>query len=140
MSMLFRVLFCVGVVVPALLLRPSAQADTASVTIDGAQTYQMIEGFGANINHRSWNTNELPQVLDALIDAGGLTLFRVIYDSADWEAANDNSNPNVMNWDYYTNQVYNSEDFEKMWGLSAYLNGRGITDGLIYNFQGVGPD
>ena len=128
-----------GLLVPMLLLGRAGLADTATVTIDGSQTYQVIEGFGVNANHRSWNNNELQPVLDALIDQGGMTLFRVIFDKADWEATNDNSDPNVMNWDYY-NQVYSAPDFQKMWDMSAYLNQKGITNGLMFNFQGSGPD
>jgi O-glycosyl hydrolase len=122
----------------ALLLEPAALTALAAVTVDGAQTYQVIEGFGANVNHRSWNSSELPPVLDALIDQGGMTLFRVIFDKADWEATNDNSNSVVMNWSYY-NPVYSSSDFQKLWDMSAYLNQRGITNGLMFNFQGTGP-
>ncbi len=121
------------------LVQPAGPSDTSTVTIDGAQTYQVIEGFGVNANHRSWNNHELQPVLDALIDQAGMTLFRVIYDKTDWEATNDNSDPNVMNWDYY-NQVYSAPDFQKMWDMSAYLNQRGITNGLMFNFQGGGPD
>jgi O-glycosyl hydrolase len=127
------------VMVQLLLLGRPGLADMATVTIDGAQTYQVIDGFGVNANHRSWNNNELQPVLDALIDQAGMTLFRVIYDKADWETTNDNSDPNVMNWDYY-NQVYSAPDFQKMWDMSAYLNQRGITNGLMFNFQGNGPD
>jgi len=113
-------------------------ASGATITVNGAQTYQTIDGFGVNANHRSWNGAELQPVLDALIDQAGMTLFRVIYDNADWEAANDNGDSNTLNWTYY-NSVYNSAEFNKLWDMSAYLNSRGITDGLIYNFQGPGP-
>ena len=133
-----RVCLCLGMIVPALLLVPAGRADTVSVTIDGSQARQVIEGFGANINHRSWNDKDLEPVLDALIDRAGMTLFRVIFDKADWEAVNDDSSPTVMNWSYY-NQIYSTSDFQKMWDLSAYLNRRGVTDGLMFNFQGIGP-
>ncbi len=125
-------------IVPALLLGATGLAGTVSATIDGSITYQSIEGFGANVNHRSWNNNELKPVLDALIDRAGMTLFRVIFDKADWEAANDNSDPGFMNWSYY-NQVYSTPDFQKMWDMAAYLNHKGITDGMMFNFQGGGP-
>jgi O-glycosyl hydrolase len=129
---------CLGLAVAALL---SASVSAAVITIDGSLTYQVIEGFGANINHRSWNTNELPRVLDALIDQAGMTLFRVIFDKTDWEAANDNGDPNIIDWGYYgSTNVYASPDFEKLWGIMAYLNRKGITDGLMPNFQGTGPD
>ena len=124
--------------VPALLLGPAALADPATLTLDGSQTYQLIEGFGANINHRSWSTNELPPILDALIDQEGMTLFRVIFDKPDCELTNDNSDPTVMNWDYY-DQLYSVPDFQKLWGITAYLNQKGITNGVMFNFQGPGP-
>src|SRR5262245_33505480 len=111
----------------------------ATVSIDGAKQFQTIEGFGVNANHRSWNNNDLKPVLDALIDQGGMTLFRVIYDKADWETTNDNSDPSAFNWSYY-NQVYSSPDFQKLWNMGAYLNQKGIADGLFFNFQGIGPD
>jgi O-glycosyl hydrolase len=34
----------------------------AAVTFNGAVTYQTIEGFGANINHRSWTNDDLKRV------------------------------------------------------------------------------
>lgn len=110
----------------------------ASVTVDGTRTNQLIEGFGVNANHRSWSGNELKPVLDALIDQAGMTLFRVIYDNTDWEATNDNADPNVFNWTYY-NTVYAGGDFQKMWDQIAYLNQRGISNGIVLNFMGPGP-
>jgi O-glycosyl hydrolase len=118
----------------ALALVTSA-AGAAPVTIDGAQTYQVIDGFGVNANHRSWTNNELQMVLDALIDQAGMTLFHVIFDNNNWEATNDNSNASVMNWDYY-NTVYSAPEFQKLWGIMAYLNQRGITNGLVPSFEG----
>src|SRR5664280_3387546 len=96
---------CVGIAIMALLPALSGPAGAATVTINGAQTYQVIDGFGVNANHRSWTNNELQPVLDAMIDQAGMTLFRVIYDRTDWEATNDNTNSAVMNWSYY-NTVY----------------------------------
>jgi O-glycosyl hydrolase len=111
---------------------------SASITINGAQTYQVIDGFGVNANHRGWNGTELQPVLNALIDQAGMTLFRIVYDKTDWEATNDNSNPAIMNWTYY-NTIYNSAEFNKLWDMTAYLNQRGITDGTIFNFMGASP-
>ena len=66
---------------------------------------QTIEGFGGDINHRSWNNDDLKPVIDGLVDQAGMTLFRVIYDKTDWEATNENASPYVMNWDYYNQAV-----------------------------------
>ena len=127
------------IVVPvALAMLVFQTLGAATVTFNGGVTYQTIEGFGANINHRSWTNDDLKPVIDALVDQAGMTLFRVIYDKTDWEATNDNASPYVMNWDYY-NQVYSSPEFEKLWGLAAYLNQKGISNGLMFNFQGNGP-
>jgi len=112
--------------------------EAAAITFDGSVTNQVIDGFGVNANHRSWNNDDLKPVIDALVDQAGMTLFRVVYDKTDWEATNDNSDPNVMNWNYYS-QVYSSDDFQRMWGLVGYLNQKGISNGLMLNFQGNGP-
>ena len=113
-------------------------AGAATVTINGAQTFQIIDGFGVNANHRSWTNSELQPVINALIDQGGMTLFRVIYDRTDWEATNDNADSTVMNWTYY-NTVYSSPEFQKLWSLIAYLDQRGMSNGVMLNFQGNGP-
>ena len=110
----------------------------ATITIDGLVTNQIIEGFGANINSWGWTNQELKPGIDGLIDGAGMTLFRVVVENG-WEATNDNDDPNVMNWDYY-NALYSSPDFEKVWGIIGYLNQRGITNGVVLNFQGPGPD
>jgi hypothetical protein len=117
--------------VAVLTVLPAA----GTLTINGAQTYQTIDGFGVNANHRSWTNNELQPVLDALIDQAGMTLFHVIFDNNNWEATNDNSDPNVMNWTYY-NSVYSAPEFQKLWGIMRYLNQRGITNGLVPDFEG----
>src|ERR1700723_812167 len=57
----------------------------ANVTVDGSQTFQTIDGFGVNMNHRSWTNNELQPAINLLVNQAGMTLFRVIYDRTDWE-------------------------------------------------------
>jgi O-glycosyl hydrolase len=134
----FMVLSCRAVLTGVMLFAARVHSQPVTVVIDGSRTYQTIDGFGVNANARSWTNSELQPVLDTLIDQGGMTLFRVLHDKADWEALNDNADPNVMDWSYYTS-VYSSPDFEAMWGLVGYLNGKGITNGVMFNFQGTGP-
>jgi len=123
-----------------LLLALEWRTGAAVVTVDGSQTYQIIDGFGVNLNH--WNTNEVGPVIDALVDQAGMTLFRVILDHSDWEATNTNSSPSItnwgVNWAYYTS-VYNTADFEDLWDTIGYLNKKGITNGISLSFMGVGP-
>ena len=124
-------------ILPALLMIQTLGA--ATVTFNGGVTNQVIDGFGVNANHRSWNNEELKPVIDALVDQAGMTLFRVVYDDANWETNNDNSDPNVMNWAYYA-PLYSNAEFTKLWELVAYLNNKGITtNGVILNFMGPGP-
>jgi O-glycosyl hydrolase len=108
----------------------------ATITVNANNSYQVIDGFGVNINH--WNINEVQPVLDAFVDQAGMTLFRMLYDRTDWEASNDNGDPNVMNWGYY-NDVYSAAGFQTLWDDIAYLNQKGIADGVMLNFMGRGP-
>ena len=64
-----------------------------------------------------------------------MTLFRVVFNNG-WEATNDNNDPNVMNQAYY-DALYRGPEFEKLWGLIGYLNQKGITNGIMLNFQGA---
>ncbi len=91
-----------------------------TVTINGAKTYQIIDGFGVNANHRSWRGDELKPVLDALIDQAGMTLFRVVFDNTDWSSPTD-------------------ARLTPLWDMFAYLNGRGLTNSVFFNFMGPGP-
>ena len=108
------------------------------ITFDGARIAQVIDGFGVNANHRSWNGTELQPVLDALIDQAGMTQFRIVYDNTDWEAVNDNADPTLLDWSYY-NALYGSSAFTRLWDMTAYLNQRGLKDGVFFNFMGPGP-
>ena len=40
-----------------------------------------------------------------------------------------------MNWTYY-DSVYSAPNFQKVWGMMAYLNQRGITNGVMPKFGG----
>ena len=109
-----------------------------SLAINGAQMFQTMDGFGISANSASWNNGELIPAIDMLIDQNGSTIWRVIVENADWEATNDNADPNVFNLTYY-NAVCSSAKFEELWALMAYLNSKGITNNLILNFMGPGP-
>ena len=109
-----------------------------TITVNGANTFQVIDGFGVNANSHSWTNTELQPVLDALIDQAGLSLFQLNIINSNWEMTNDNSDANVMNWAYY-NTIYTNADFQKLWGMMAYLNQRGITNGVIPKLGGPGP-
>ena len=109
------------------------------LTINGSTTYQTMDGFGTSINPASWSGDELKPALDMLIDQNGSRIFRVIVEQADWEATNDNSDPNTYNWTYY-NGVYANARFQKVWNTIAYLNQKGIpAQNIIISIMGQGP-
>src|SRR4029450_13074341 len=60
-------------------------------------------------------------------------------DTADWEATNDNSDPNAFNWTYY-NTVYTSPKFEELWSTISYLNQKGINSRLMLSIMGPTPN
>ena len=126
----FAVVFCI--------LGTVLSARSATVTVYGNQTNQVIDGFGVNINSWSWSTNEIAPLLDAFIDEAGMTLFRVVVRNG-LESTNDNEDASVPNWSYY-NALYSSPEFEKLWGIMGYLNQKGITNGAMINPQGIGPE
>lgn len=109
----------------------------ASLTIDGNQKFQVMDGFGVSANSASWDNGELRPAID-LLTAGGTTIWRVVMEMADWEAVNDNSDPNSFNWTYY-NQIYSNPQFEELWATLSYLNQKGISSKLMLNFMGIGP-
>jgi len=107
--------------------------------INGADKFQTIHGLGVNVNPQSWNVNSeaVKKVLDSLITGMGCTSFRLMFDDSDWEAVNDNTDPNTYNWDYY-DAVYSSPRFTCVWNTIQYLNSKGITD-ITLSPDGAAP-
>ena len=121
-------------------------ADKSSVTlqIDGTKKFQQIDGFGVNINTAWWYKGEygdarvVQPAIDKLIDSLGVTIFRAVIEEIDWEAVNDDNDPNNFNWTYY-NRIFTNERFQGAWNTLRYLNKKGITDGLVISFMGGPP-
>ena len=109
------------------------------LTIDGAQRFQTMDGFGVNANVNSWNGGELHDAIHLLADDLGSSLWRVYIDNTDWETTNDDGNHLTFNWNYY-NPLYSTPRFEEAWSLIGELNAHGITDGVVLNFMGTGPE
>lgn len=74
-----------------------------------------------------------------LADQMGSNQWRVVFDMEDWESTNDNSDPNVFNWDYY-NGVYANSKFQNLWGTLGYLNQKGFSSGIALSFMGRVPN
>ncbi len=116
----------------------------ANITINGANTYQIIEGLGVNVNTTWWykgaygNTDVLKPAVDMLINDLGATIFRAVIEEMDWEAANDDADPHHFNWSYF-NEVFTSARFQGVWNTLRYLNQKGIRDHLVISFMGTPP-
>jgi O-glycosyl hydrolase len=115
-----------------------------TIQINGAKKYQTMDGFGVNINTVWWYNGEygdgklVQPALDLLVDSLGATIFRAVIEEMDWEAVNDNNDPNNFNWTYY-NSVFSDIKFQGIWNTLRYLNQKGITNGLIISFMGSPP-
>ena len=56
----------------------------------------------------------------------------------DWEATNDDADPNHFEWTYY-NSVYSNAKFQQVWNTLRYLTQKGIESGLVLGFMGQPP-
>ncbi len=107
------------------------------VTVDLSKRYQTMDGFGVNFNGTYFRESQKPMI-DMLIDDLGATIFRLDpYGITNWEAANDNDDPKVMNWEYY-NDRYSIPTFEASWAAARYLNSRGLK--VFMALSGTAPE
>src|SRR6266567_7541451 len=112
-------------------------ATTSTIAVNPAESFQTIDGFGVNFNGTYFRDAQKPMI-DMLIDDLGATIFRLDpYGLLNWEAVNDNDNPQVMNREYY-NDRYSIATFEASWAAGRYLNSRGIRPFLA--LSGIAPD
>jgi len=106
------------------MLPPASAQDaqtSARLTIDPAQKYQEIQGFGINYTGPYFR-NDQKAMFDKLIDDLGVTMFRVVVYLvySNWEET-----PGPKDWEYW-NDRYSSPIFEASWNGLRYLNSRGI--------------
>ena len=123
-----------------LVMVVSAAADgqmqPAQMTLDPGTRFQTIDGFGVNFNGTYFRDSQKPMIQSLVSDLGA-TLFRLDpYGLINWEAANDNADANVMDWQYY-NDRYSIPEFEAAWAAGRYLNSLGIRPYLT--LSGIPP-
>jgi O-glycosyl hydrolase len=134
-------LFAITGLIP---LAMQAQPSEITLLIHGATKYQTMDGFGVNINTAWWyngeysDTKVVQPAIDLLVDSLGATIFRAVIEEIDWEAVNDDNDPNNFNWNYY-NSIFTNTRFKGVWNTLRYLNHKGITNGLIISFMGSPP-
>jgi O-glycosyl hydrolase len=124
--------------IASLAISPTIAQNPANsrITVNPDERFQTIDGFGVNFNGTYFRDTQKPMI-DMLIDDLGATLFRLDpYGLLNWEEANDNDDPEVMNWEYY-NDRYSIPTFEASWAAARYLNSRGIRPLLA--LSGIAP-
>jgi O-glycosyl hydrolase len=114
----FLSIIMLGIVVPACA---QTEQTSARITIDPAQKYQEIQGFGVNYTGPYFR-NDQKAMFDRLIDDLGVTMFRVVVYLvySNWEETSG-----AKDWEYW-NDRYSSPIFEASWNGLRYLNSRGI--------------
>ncbi len=105
------------------------------LTINAAQRFQTIDGFGVNITPAQWRNENLKPTIDSLVDDLGSTLIRFdCYGRADWLDPKmqqpDGSFP-----EQYLEKVYTSPVFKDAWATFRYFNAKGIEP--IFNISGA---
>ena len=112
----------------------------STLTVDGSQKFQTLDGFGTNLSSEAWNNGAITPSLDILL-SHGYHIFRVIVEPVQgWEDTNpntgqySNSNPN---WAFYNNLYGTSTKFTNLWNTIRYLNDHGAT--VWVNLQSDAP-
>jgi len=106
------------------------------LTLDAAETFQTIDGFGVNITPAQWRNGQLKPVIDQLVDELGATLFRFdCYGKADWLDPTRREKGHFP--ESYLREVYTKPVFEDAWQTFRYLNSKGIEP--FFNVSGRIP-
>src|SRR5258706_11338630 len=121
-----------------------ADALAANLTVDGAQTYQRIDGMGVNINVQGWNGGLLRPALDRLVgpagSGNGASLLRVIRDPIDWVSDPADIAPLHALDPTTLDRVYSQPAMVGLFDTIAYLHFKGFRgDQLVINFMGWTP-
>lgn len=121
-------LFCSGV---------RAASAPVRIQVHPEQRFQSIDGFGVNFNGTYFRDEQKPMI-DMLVKDLGATIFRLDpYGNTNWEAKNDDADPNHMNPEYY-NDRYSTGYFESSWKAARYMNSLGIKPFLT--LSGITPE
>ena len=104
----------------------------ASISVDGGQRFQHIDGFGVNANPKNFTFSDLRSPIDLLVDDLHASLWRVDIDgNSNW--IDDASQLNAA----YYSTVYETPDFQALWQTLDYLNARGAA--ILLSASGVVP-
>lgn len=100
-----------------------------------------ITGFGFDGQPRNLSLSgggNVRGALDLLVNDLGANFARVeVFDGqTDWESTPDNSDPAVINWDYF-DAVFSAPRFQRLWAYVAYLNQLGVAHVELAQHGGI---
>jgi len=129
--------FCVFLTLILVTDLPAENPIVKDVVLNADKQFQIIDGFGANVNPAQWRGGNLKYALDLLVDELGCTLFRFdCFGQADWlDPAKRDKEGRYP--DAYLKQVYTSRVFKDAWETYRYLQSKGVR--LFFNVSGRIP-
>ncbi|UCC22798.1 MAG: hypothetical protein JSW23_01640 [Planctomycetota bacterium] len=112
--------------------------------LNAEKEFQVIDGFGANINPAQWREGNLKTAIDLLVDELGGSLFRFdCYGQANWLDPSKRDEEGLYP-EAYLEEVYTSKVFKDAWETYRYMQSKGVK--LFLNVSGripaelAGPD
>lgn len=98
----------------------------ARVAVNAARTFQIIDGFGVNINSKYWNHGKLIPTMRRLHDDLGARLYRVdIFGKSDWIDEDGRLGPASLD-PAHLEAIYTGEVARAGWEMMRWLNEQGI--------------
>lgn len=123
---------------PPRSLSHALSGGSSNLTIDGAQHFQTIDGFGVNANTLPWDNGALAPALDQLTGTMDTSVWRVIVESKEgWEDTPAPGDATTYDWAYY-GSLYETPKFQALWGVLAYLQQKHAPT-IMLNVMGCAP-
>jgi O-glycosyl hydrolase len=136
-AIVIRTAILAAVLCPLLTL-PSTTSGSVSMTIDGAQRFQTIDGFGVNANSLPWDNGALAPALGQLTDTLDASVWRVIVESKEgWQDTPDGGSATSYDWAYYA-RLYETPKFQALWGVLGYSQQKRVPT-IMLNVMGCAP-
>ncbi|MCJ7692710.1 MAG: hypothetical protein MUO22_04780, partial [Sedimentisphaerales bacterium] len=121
-----------------------SETPVKEAVLNAEKQFQVIDGFGANINPAQWRDGELKAAIDLLVDELGCSLFRFdCYGQANWLDPGKRDEEGCYA-EAYLEEVYTSKVFRDAWETYRYMQSKGVK--LFLNVSGripaglAGPD
>jgi hypothetical protein len=103
----------------------SAAGKLVQINVDASQVFQIIDGFGVNINSKQWQPRLLP-AMELLIHDLGASLYRLdIFGKSNWPDPDGSVGVAALD-PIHLQKIYMGEIARRGWEMIRYLNSQGI--------------